>query len=151
MTAIVARNLTRLAVKCAGEGGLGMKMIDRDGLGPKPSREKSLMWSLVVTGTAVLISLGSPFTEGTKASAQIIRSHPMARRQPGRPLAEGDGVYTINYFKSDGTVMSERFMGKRAMAQERVDRAVAAGTAERGQLRDGKSGKVIYRSVRAQK
>jgi hypothetical protein len=61
---------------------------------------------------------------------------------------ERHAVYIINFFKSDEKVVSERFVGKLAMARERADRAVADGTAERAQIRDGgKSGEVIYRST----
>jgi hypothetical protein len=124
-------------------------MIDRDALASEAPRERRFVWLLVVAGlAAALISLGFPVAEGTRASAQIIRSHPMARRQLGSPASEGEGVYTINYFQADQTVVSERFMGKLAMAQERVDRAVAEGTAERAQIREGKRGNVIYRSAR---
>lgn len=121
-------------------------MIDPDGPAQKPSRERRLVGFLVVVGAAAaLISLGFPAAEGTRASAQVVRSHPMARRLGSIP-SEGEGVYTINYFRSDETVASERFMGKLAMAQERVDRAVAEGTAHRAEIRDGRTGNVIYRS-----
>lgn len=60
---------------------------------------------------------------------------------------ERHAVYIINFFKSDEKVVSERFVGKLTMARERADRAVADGSAERAQIRDGgKTGEVIYRS-----
>ena len=61
---------------------------------------------------------------------------------------ERDSVYIINFFKSDEKVVSERFVGKLAMAREHADRAVADGTAQRAQIRDGgkSAGDVIYRS-----
>lgn len=112
--------------------------------GPEPSRTNGRVSFLVATGiAAIFISLAVLPAEGTKASIQIVRSHPMARRGS---RSEVDGVYTINYFKADGRVVSERFMGKLAMAQERVDQAVANRSFERAQIQEGRSGKIIYRS-----
>jgi hypothetical protein len=52
-------------------------MIEPDGREPRPSRESSLVWLLVVAGTtAVLLSLALPLAQGLKASAEIIGRHP---------------------------------------------------------------------------
>ena len=52
-------------------------MIEPDRREPGPSREGSLVWLLVVAGTAaVLLSLAFPLAQGIKASAQIIGAHP---------------------------------------------------------------------------
>ena len=52
-------------------------MIEPTGRGPRPSRESSLVWILVVTGTiAVLVSLALPLAQGIKASAAVIGARP---------------------------------------------------------------------------
>lgn len=51
-------------------------MIEPDGRGPRPSRESSLVWLLVVACTAaVLLSLAFPLVQGIKASAEHIGPH----------------------------------------------------------------------------
>ena len=51
-------------------------MIEPDGRKPRPSREGSLVWLLVVAATAaVLLSLAFPLVQGIKASAAIIGAH----------------------------------------------------------------------------
>jgi len=51
-------------------------MIESDGRGPRPSREGSFVWLLIVAGTAaVLLSLAFPLVQGIKASAEIIGGH----------------------------------------------------------------------------
>jgi hypothetical protein len=52
-------------------------MNESDGRGPRPSREGSLVWLLVVAVTAaVLLSLALPLAQGIKASAEIIGARP---------------------------------------------------------------------------
>ena len=54
-----------------------MSMNESDGRGPRPSREGSLVWLLVVAVTAaVLLSLALPLAQGIKASAEIIGTRP---------------------------------------------------------------------------
>ena len=51
-------------------------MIEPDGRQPRPSREGSLVWLLVVAATAaVFLSLAFPLVQGIKASAEIIQPH----------------------------------------------------------------------------
>ena len=59
-------------------------------------------------------------------------------------MEEEDAPYVINYFKSDDRVVSERHLCKLADARELVARAVADGSAERAQVREAETGKVIY-------
>jgi len=51
-------------------------MIEPDGRQPRPSREGSFVWLLVIACTAVvLLSLAFPLVQGIKASAQNIGPH----------------------------------------------------------------------------
>lgn len=51
-------------------------MIEPDGRGPKPSRESSFVWLLVVACVAaVFLSLAFPLIQGIKASAENIGPH----------------------------------------------------------------------------
>jgi Tfp pilus assembly protein FimT len=51
-------------------------MIEPNGREPRPSRESSLVWLLVVAATAaVLLSIAFPLVQGIKASAEIIEPH----------------------------------------------------------------------------
>jgi len=53
-------------------------VIERERREPKPSRETSFVWFLVVGITiAVLVSLALPLAQGIKASAEVIAQHPV--------------------------------------------------------------------------
>jgi len=109
-------------------------MNESDGRGPRPSREGSLVWLLVVAGTAaVLLSLALPLAQGLKASAEIIGRHPTnGEMVPGGPAAQMDqAISNLDAILHDCGSALERVIHTQVMAMLDTDLDVLAQVFER--------------------